>query len=199
MASRKIDHRLQRGNKVIAALQAETDRGKACVGDAMLDELIKEMFLKRLILEKDDVQGMLSWGRPLGSHGARLKMAYLLGWIGPDTYHDCDKIHAIRNRMAHSIEVDSLEHPKVRDLLSGLRAPHNISITVKTKDGTKRANLFKPQDRLLMALMTAQMRCWASMDRAKRQRRGQDAEIFVGPRRLAAFLTDPKIPNTPIP
>ena len=28
-------------------------------------------------------------GQLLGNHGGRLKLAYLLGWIGPETYSEC--------------------------------------------------------------------------------------------------------------
>ena len=70
------------------ALKAETDRGKACVGDALLDEVVKDLFRIGFIDSRKDAEEMLGEGQPLGSHGARLKLSYLLGWIGPETYAD---------------------------------------------------------------------------------------------------------------
>jgi hypothetical protein len=34
---------MKRGNQMFEALRKETDRSKACVGDAMLDEVFKEL------------------------------------------------------------------------------------------------------------------------------------------------------------
>jgi len=185
---------------MVAALRAETDRGKACVADAMIDEIIKEMFSRRLIKAEREVRDIVSFGRPLGSHGARLKIAYLLGWIGPDSYHDCDKIHSIRNRMAHDLDVDTFEHVKVRDLIKALKAPKHVDAFVtRSGNDTRRLNLKRPADQVLLTIMTCIMRCWDSLDRAKRQRPGKDAEIFAGPRRIAAYLTNPRIPTAPIP
>src|SRR5437660_472066 len=119
MAKNDADARVALGNKMFAALETETDRGRACVGDAVLDEVLEDLFRKRLIDHPADVEEILSGSQPLGNHGVRLKLAFLLGWIGPETYADCRTIHKIRNRMAHELTVDSFEHARVLDLLDG--------------------------------------------------------------------------------
>ena len=189
---------MERGNKMFAALEAETDRGKACVGDAMLDELVKNIFVHRLV-DSRAAEEQFSFGRSLGSHGIRLKIAHMLGWIGPETYHDCDKIHNIRNRMAHNLEVDSFEHEQVRDLVKALKGPKSVVILItKTGHDPQRVNLKRSGDVVTLAVSTAMLRICDSLDRSKRQRPGKDAPIFSGPKRIAQFLTEPKIPNVPI-
>lgn len=83
------------------ALANETARGHACVGDVLIDELLKQVFVVRLVDDKKETQKLMSESRPLGSHGTRLRMAYCLGWIGPMTFRECNEIHRIRNKMAH--------------------------------------------------------------------------------------------------
>jgi hypothetical protein len=40
----------------------------------------------------------------LGNYAVKVRLAYLLGWIGDDVYHDLLLVAKIRNRFAHAIE-----------------------------------------------------------------------------------------------
>lgn len=180
------------------ALNAETDRGKACVADAVLDELLKEMIRRRLI-DDPEIKDVFNYGRPLGSHGTRLKIAYLLGWIGPEAYDDFKTIHSIRNKMAHSLDVDSFDHKEVRDLVDRLKGPRQTIITI-TKQGhdPAKVRIAKRSDVVTLASSMLMLRLWGAMDRAKRQRKGKDEPIFAGPRAMATLLADPKMPTVPL-
>jgi DNA-binding MltR family transcriptional regulator len=162
------------------ALRAETDRGKACVGDALLDEVVKELFLKRLLKEKKELDEMLGQSEPLGNHGARLKLAYLLGWIGPETYADSRDIRRIRNAMAHQLDVDSFDHPKVRDLVDGLRLAKDVRLTVAGQ--TKRVNLNLRTDKFLYTVAMTVMRYWWLIDLRRRSRGAKDPAIMRLPK-----------------
>jgi hypothetical protein len=61
-----------RGNQMFNAMTRETDRGKACVGDAMLDELFKELFERRFVDDQKRIGEMLGGGQPLASYNVRL-------------------------------------------------------------------------------------------------------------------------------
>jgi hypothetical protein len=59
--------RLNRGNLMLDAMKKETDRGKACVGDAMLDELFDELFRSRFIEHPAVVEEALGGGSRSGT------------------------------------------------------------------------------------------------------------------------------------
>jgi len=162
----KMEARMDRGNQMFDALHKETDRGKACVGDAMLDELFKELVAARFIDDKKLVREMTGEGQPLGSHGARLKVAHLLGWIGPQTYHDCRTIHRVRNKMAHSLDVADFTHVQIRDLIDNLEAPKHVHIS--ENDVSKRLNLKRHQDKFLFAVISVVLQMWRFIEESER-------------------------------
>src|SRR4051794_22563748 len=85
---------------LMLAFIKETERGKACVGDAILDDEVKQLCCVHLVADSEETSSLMRNGEPLGSHGQRLKLAYCLGWLGIATYQTCRDIHRIRNRMA---------------------------------------------------------------------------------------------------
>jgi DNA-binding MltR family transcriptional regulator len=175
MAKETATSRIDRGNQLVDALKAETDRGRACVGDALLDELIKEMFSTRLAGTKAEIKEVLGDGQLLGNHGGRLKLAYLLGWIGPETYSECRAVHKIRNRMAHNLDVDSFAHSGVRDLIDALKSPRDL--TIGTKNGIKRVNLKRREDKFLIAVQMSVLRCWWFVDHGEHLDQAGDPPI----------------------
>jgi DNA-binding MltR family transcriptional regulator len=167
--------RMNRANQMAEALKAETHRGRACVGDALLDELFKEMFRKRLAGTKSEIDEVLGDGQLLGNHGGRLKLAYLLGWIGSETYGECRAIHKIRNRMAHNLDVDLFDHSAVRDLIDGLKSPRHL--TIGTKHGIRRVNLKRREDKFLVAVQMSVLRCWWFIDHGTQLEAATDPSI----------------------
>jgi DNA-binding MltR family transcriptional regulator len=149
---------MKRGNQMFDALKKETDRGKACVGDAMLDELFKELFAARFVDDVQTINETLGDGQPLGNHGVRLKVAYLLGWVGPDTYQNCKIIHKVRNKMAHLIDIDSFDHPTIATMLDKMPAQKSLLIT--GKKGLQRINLKRREDRFNVAIVSAMLQIW---------------------------------------
>jgi DNA-binding MltR family transcriptional regulator len=176
-----VEARMHRGNKMLDALKKETDRGKACVGDAMLDELFEELFSARFVDDEKVVEQALGGGQPLGSHGVRLKVAYLLGWIGPDTYDACRTIHKVRNTMAHSIEIDTFEDVAVRDFIDAAKPPQ--SLLINTKDGLQRVNLTSRADKFLITVMSAMMQLWQLIDESSHATPAKDLKLLPTPRR----------------
>lgn len=173
---------------MLDALKAETNRGQACVADALLDELMKELFTARFVDDQDSVEEILAFGRTLGSHGARLKVAYLLGWIGQDTYQDCQRIHKIRNRMAHDLDVGSFDHDKVRDLCDGMRVLEDIRVLVDGEE--KRLKLTVREDRFLTSVVMTVQRIWCSISDSKQASAGIDPPMVRLPN--AQDVTSPR-------
>jgi DNA-binding MltR family transcriptional regulator len=162
-----LQSRADRANKMSAALKAETDRGRACVGDAFVDELLKELFRRRLIDRPKFVDELLMVNRALGSFSDRLKLAYALGWIGEETRKDCDTIHNIRNAMAHGLDVDSFDHHEVKGKLDALHGPSHV-----------KGRLVHRRDKFLVAVHFAVLRIWEVLDKSKNSPVATDAPII---------------------
>jgi DNA-binding MltR family transcriptional regulator len=171
--------RMKRGNQMFDALKKETDRGKACVGDAMLDELFKELFAARFVDDLKTVNEALGDGQPLGNHGVRLKVAYLLGWIGPDTYRNCKIIHKVRNKMAHVMDIDSFDHASIADLLDKMPAQKSLIIT--GKKGLQRINLRRREDRFIVAIISAMLQIWQFISDSEHAECGEDLVLIPMP------------------
>jgi len=68
---------------------------------AWLDDSL-EFYLRRVLSRDQKVADQLfGFDRPLGSFGARIKLAYLLGMISDEVRRDLDTIRTIRNDLAH--------------------------------------------------------------------------------------------------
>ena len=158
--------RIDRGNKVLAALETETDRGRACVGDAIIDDFLKELFSRRLLDGENVFSELFEVNQPLGAHGARIKLAYILGWIGPKTYHDSQSIHKIRNRMAHNLDIDSFDHEVLRGLVDGFEFLADMNVRL----GLRR-------DKFLWAVNCAIIQLWRLLDESKRPAVGTDSAM----------------------
>lgn len=171
----KLKARMDRGNEMLKVLERESDRGKACVADALIDELVKELFTKRLIAGSE-TDGVLSDGQALGNHGLRLKLAYLHGWIGSQTRDEARRIHRIRNKMAHRLEVDSFDHHDVRDLVDGMTTLAQAIIEVKGQ--LKRVKMPRRADKFLWAAMWVVQSLWWHVDRAQQAAIAEDPEVI---------------------
>jgi len=164
-------YRIERGNQIFDALKQETNRGQACVGDAFLDELVEELFRKRLIDDSGLVDELLSFNGPLGSHGHRLRVAYALGWIGPKTYQECRRIHKVRNAMAHDLDVDSFDHRTVSGIIDGFTSQEDL----------KPARLPSRKDKFLTAVAFTLLRIWKLQDDSSHAPEGVDMPVVPGP------------------
>lgn len=101
-----LDESSKRSKKLTNLLTKETDRGCALVAAALLDERLLKLFRARMI-ERATVNkfdSIFEGHGPLATFAARTHLAYLLGFIANNVYHDLCVIRDIRNRFAHSPE-----------------------------------------------------------------------------------------------
>lgn len=80
---------------------------------------------------------------PLATEAARVKFAYALGWVGPETCCDLGTLRKIRNEFAHSATALSFEHPKIRQWCGGLKAPRHAGHRLRSRDQFLSAALFQ--------------------------------------------------------
>jgi hypothetical protein len=106
----------------------------------------------------------------------RLKLAYLNGWIGSQTRDEAQRIHRVRNKMAHRLEVDSFDHHDVRDLIDGMTTLEQAVTEVKGQP--TRMNLPRRGDKFLWAAMWVTQSLWWHIDRADQPIAADDPEII---------------------
>ena len=90
-------------SKFLKEFQAETDRGAALVGAALLDEQLLEL-LKSYFLKNKQSKELLEGGTaPLGTFSARIKACYCLGLITDLEHKELQLIRKVRNEFAHHV------------------------------------------------------------------------------------------------
>ena len=60
---------------------------------------------------------------PFSSFSSKILVAYSLGWIHSDVFHDINLIREIRNRFAHDLHGVNLESTEIRELVDKFRIP----------------------------------------------------------------------------
>src|SRR5690625_864162 len=109
-------------SEFLREFQAETDRGAALVGAALIDDRLVRL-LKAHFLECKESEDLLKGGSaPLGAFSARIKMAYCLGLITDLEYKECDYIRSIRNEFEHKVHVITFKDNNDHDLYMNLQA-----------------------------------------------------------------------------
>jgi DNA-binding MltR family transcriptional regulator len=105
------------------SLIKETDRGCALIASAFLDERLLELLQARAV-EAATSEKFASFFKnegPLATFSARIKAAYLYGFIGQNVYRDLDYVRKIRNEFAHDPEHLSFRGQQIKDWCAQLR------------------------------------------------------------------------------
>lgn len=136
--------------------QAETDRGAALVGAALIDERLKRL-LRSHFLDVKEADGLLGKNAPLGSLDTCIKAAYCLGLITESEFNECDIIRRVRNEFAHEVHGLDFSNDKVRDLCGNLRA---------NMPGGVRAGR-KPRELFINSVILTSLALWYRPEHAK--------------------------------
>lgn len=106
----------------VMELSTETPRAAAVVGAAITDSILTETLLRHFPREgrtRDELFN--SSGGRLGDYDTKAKLAYALGIISTQAFKDIGTIGQIRNKFAHSLEINSFAHPKIVKLCNDLK------------------------------------------------------------------------------
>jgi DNA-binding MltR family transcriptional regulator len=106
---------------MLGRLQTESDRGAALIAAAWVDDSLTEYVRSRFVEDGKAVKELLTGDVPLGTFSSRIKLAYCLGWIGPDVRADLNLIRSVRNEFAHSRGELSFSVPAIRNRCSILK------------------------------------------------------------------------------
>jgi mannitol operon repressor len=97
-------------------IQAESDRGAALVGAAIIDERLVET-LRAFMVSNKAASSLLDGGNaPLGTFSSRIDAAFALALIDAEEHRECHIIRKIRNEFAHSRHGLSFADKKISDL-----------------------------------------------------------------------------------
>ena len=106
--------------KALAELETGSDRVIAVVGGAIIDSSLTDVLKQDLSIDTSDftreIQGLVFQpDGPLGNFGAKISMAYLLGYFTREAHNDLQNFKSIRNLFAHYSEHNSFETQKIKD------------------------------------------------------------------------------------
>ncbi len=147
-------------SEFLEEFQAETDRGAALVGAALLDERLARL-IRSHMCEVNDVGDLLDSGSaPLGTLSARIKLAYCLGLITKIEFEECNAIRKIRNAFAHHAHGLRFSSQEVSKLCEGLRA--------STPDGGRFAG--DPRQLFVNSVILTSLALWYRPEHAREHR-----------------------------
>jgi DNA-binding MltR family transcriptional regulator len=105
---------------LVAEIKTDGPRGAAVVAGALVDDILRDLLLSRMVaLTNDETNRLFSGSAPLGSFATRIALGYALGIYGPRTRHDLQTLKDIRNAFAHANRVISFDTREVANLCSG--------------------------------------------------------------------------------
>lgn len=104
-------------------LDERNDRLVIIVGASRIDDLLY-LILKKYLLPKDSKKSqqdeLLEGDNPIGTFSSRIKMIYRLGIIDVELFKALERVRAIRNRSAHSMEFKQEKSP-IREHITELK------------------------------------------------------------------------------
>lgn len=101
-------------------LYSESDRGCALAAIAYLDEAITALLRARMVQKKSNIDALLDQGRPASSFSTKIRLAFAMGLISEDVFHDLNILRSIRNKFAHLHGPLSFNDPSIADQCGSL-------------------------------------------------------------------------------
>jgi DNA-binding MltR family transcriptional regulator len=113
---------ISESNAVIGELRKESDRGAALVGVEYIHQLVERLVYAHAIDDPRHLKRLLKYPGALVTAASRIDLAYALGWIGEQVFHDLGVAREIRNLFAHSPSSLSFEDEPLREKCGRLKA-----------------------------------------------------------------------------
>jgi DNA-binding MltR family transcriptional regulator len=99
------------------SLGSESDRGLAVLVAALVEDVLKETYL-RVLNPKAPLKDLVSMAGPLGNVSMRINMAFALRWITEPIYRNLRAMQRIRNRFAHERVMLTFDSPRIQPLVT---------------------------------------------------------------------------------
>jgi mannitol operon repressor len=101
--------------------QRESDRAAAILAAALLDERLRRLLHAFMIDDETNVNLLLETEQPVGTFGARIRLAYCLGLVDDRVFKMLLLIKSVRNAFAHQLHGLSFESPGIVEDCTALR------------------------------------------------------------------------------
>lgn len=122
---------------VFDQIQKDSDRAAGIVAAAIVEQRLAEFLQSRFpetkLAERLTLK-LFNSTSPLGSFSAKIDAAYLFGYISEDAQSDLQVIKEIRNRFAHSLDIDSFERPEIKSRCENLKLVDRFVTDISDED-----------------------------------------------------------------
>lgn len=100
-------------------LFGESDRAVVLVVTNDIEQGLRALFttLSRRRLTKELEKEVFDFNGPLGTLSSKIKLAYVLGLLGKQTYQDLQRLRKLRNEVAHGSHDFRLHDPRVMTII----------------------------------------------------------------------------------
>jgi len=95
-------------------IEKQTDRGAAIVAAALLDNILENLIVARLIIQSPKRRKAL-FGQfaPLRSFSAKIELGFALGLFNNQRRESLELIREVRNKFAHRLEAAGFDHSEI--------------------------------------------------------------------------------------
>lgn len=109
-------------NEIDAYYLADAMRPRAAgvMWTTLVELRVNKLFDAALRPDKSVYNELFQPSGALGSFGTKVRLAYLLGWIGKELYDDLNRLGKIRNRCAHVLEAKDFKDQTIASNLRNL-------------------------------------------------------------------------------
>ncbi len=101
-------------------LTIESDRGSVLFAASYLDSILEKCLRKKFIGNKKLLDSLFDFSGPLGTFSGRISIAYSIGLITKNVYHDLHLVRKIRNSFGHSPLILNFENEKIKSQCNAL-------------------------------------------------------------------------------
>jgi DNA-binding MltR family transcriptional regulator len=105
---------------IIESLKKDSDRAVAIIAGSMIETRLESAILARTRRDSVVENRLFQPSGPLGSFATKIDLAYLLGHISAEAFHDLVIVKDIRNMFAHRLDIKDFDTPSVRDKTKNL-------------------------------------------------------------------------------
>jgi hypothetical protein len=123
------------------------DRAAAIVAAALVEEHLTTALESYLHQHPKVTKGLFRISGPLGSFGAKIDLALLVGMFGPASHKELDTIKDIRNLFAHNLRLKGFATQRIKDLVSNLnRYESRFEVKIARAEGEPYWLLYVPPE-----------------------------------------------------
>jgi len=113
-------------NSWLSRLSRESDSAAAVLAGAFIDAALESLLRTFCVDDSKEADNLFDADQPLGSFGARIRTAYLLGFITPTERDDLRRIKDVRNAFAHSFHELAFDDEPVKSWCQSLKTGRDL-------------------------------------------------------------------------